>query len=225
MDHSAKAKSRVAWQYRNAEKFLAWIDTLPSIAQGEIELPLQQIADLLDFDADNEADLELDDGSLLEFEDGSTLELGEKKVRGHMLDIVGRIIGQKRVGVTIDNDRLYRIILRARVSKNTSDATIDSTIVAIKQALETEQLQLVDYQNMSFLVRFFEPVDQQVIQLLRSPGLIPKPQGVGIAGLVVPTEAPYFGVDGINEDPAPDTAGLAELNYSGGGSLAELYGV
>jgi hypothetical protein len=86
MDHAQKALSRVIWQYRNSPKFLEWVQILPAIANQEIEVPLEVLSEILDFE----------------------------NQEGELLNIVGRIVGQERGDLDDDTykvlirSRIYR---------------------------------------------------------------------------------------------------------------------
>lgn len=173
MDHSAQAEKRILWQYRNGANYRAWIDTIPAIVQSELETPLQTIADILDIDNQS----------------------------GVLLDIVGRIAGVDRPtvpeGSTIPGpmlpDSYFRAVIKAKISRNNSDATIDGIKRSFAFIAGTDVLRVDDNQNMTFQVVFFNPIPADTKTVIRLYNPVPKPQGVGLISITESVEGEYFG--------------------------------
>lgn len=198
MDVSQQAQSRIHWQYRNGEKLRQWIDTLPGIAQSDIE-----------------------DGALLV---GDILNIDERE--GDQLDIIGRIVGVGRTykqavdrdveqfgedgaqfgGEDIQmksasenltqevEDSLYRVLIKARIARNNGDATIDNIAESLKFVLSPVGVQVVDNQDMTFQVDFESDLSGSERFILRNFDIVPRPQGVEFLGF---SEVPFvtqFGV-------------------------------
>lgn len=173
MDLSKQAAKRILWQYRHGTNYEAWIDTLPAIAQTELEKPLQTIADILDIDNQS----------------------------GELLDIVGRIAGVDRPivpsGSTISGpllpDNYFRAIIKAKISRNNSDATVDGIKKSFAFIAGTDVLRVDDNQNMTFQIVFFDPIPADVKTIIKLYNPTPKPQGVRLVSITESVSGEYFG--------------------------------
>lgn len=227
MNLSEKAQSRIAYQYRNSPKFRAWINTIPNIAQVEIENPLLLIINLLGIGTTNEV-LELSDGTELELSDGTSLELVVGPY-SWQLDILGAILGQERTTDLLSDDVYYEIVLRSAIYKNTSSALIDGIVRAVEVITGVGSVELDDLQDMSFLLYFKESLGEQEKDLLTTLDIVPRPQGVRLEGFVEVQSTPYFGFTGTGTESAgTDVAGFGETDdipSSDGGHFAEFYEV
>lgn len=187
MDHSARAQSRIHWQYRGAAKLREWIDTLPAIAQSEVEDPAQTVVDILDIDNRS----------------------------GAQLDIIGRIVGLGRrpVGEADGQatDALFRLLIKARIEVNNGDATVNDIVEAVENVTGASQFEVVDNQDMSFSLTFAEPITDTTRFALLNYDIIPRPQTVGFVGLIAPTGVTPFGVSGVDEDDNPAALGFSEI--------------
>lgn len=184
MNHTAKALTRVYWQYKNSPKLKAWLQILPAIAQQQIETPLEQIVNVLDIDT----------------------------ATGHQLDVIARIAGvESRPRIVPEEayfgyagtpgatnygeapyigadpltsypvpDHLFRVIIRAKIYKNVSTVTLDGIKEAVDFILD-ENSEVVDGQDMTieaiWLTKILSPNLRKIVEDL---DLIPRPQGVRI---------------------------------------------
>ena len=186
MDHSAQAKTRILWQYRNGASYRAWIDTLPAIAQTELEQPSQAIADILDID----------------------------NVSGKLLDIAGRIAGVDRPvvpqGSTIPGPKLpdsyFRPVIKAKIARNNSNVEIDSVIDSIDFITGTIGTTIDDRQNMAFVVILGQTPSQEVQDVIEAYNPVPRPQGVKLSAITIPVNDEYFG---FQNDPNSTPYGVA----------------
>ena len=81
-------------------------------------------------------------------------------------------------------DQYFRPLLKAKVAKNTSNATIDSIIIATKAVLSSDQVvRLVDSEDMTFSIETYDEISPIDTSLL-SKGIIPTPQGVRLRGFL-----------------------------------------
>ena len=183
-DHVAQARKRILWQYRDGPKYRAWIETLPTIAQGNIEDVSLQLRDVLDLDNAN----------------------------SWQLDIIGLIVGQPRNLSILDDDATYKQVIRSKIARNNSFATIDGIKEAVEFVTGEDVFELSDGFDMSFSITFNDPIDPVTKELLLTVELVPRPQGVRFVGFVEPQSLPKFGVDGLGtEEPAENVEGFGEL--------------
>jgi hypothetical protein len=115
---------------------------------------------------------------------------------GNSLDIIGRIVGQPRIGLAIGDDDTYRRYLRARVLVNRSDGSADDLIGVVQAALS-------DY--------------APALNVHVYPGDV---VGTGIAMIVVQLEGVF-----INDTIATVLLDLLRAAASGGVRVILRYGV
>ncbi len=192
MDHSKQAQKRIYWQYRGAEKLKQWIDTLPKIAQEELEDPAAIIADILNID---------------------------ERV-GEQLDIIGRIVGLERPpinkqaeasaviqmatddlapqmggsGVQLSaaeqtiseeaSDELVRVLIKAKIERNNGDATIDNIVEAARFVAGFNDVQVNDNQDMTWSVSFGSNLDSTTRFAFTNFDILPKPDGTRFLGFI-----------------------------------------
>lgn len=100
---------------------------------------------------------------------------------GQALDVIGNIVDIGRVD---NDDEVYRLLLRAKIAKNNSDATLDSIVTAIQFITGIENASVDDREDMTFTVEFAEPLTDQQRNIFNEYDLIPRPQGVNFLGFV-----------------------------------------
>lgn len=92
----------------------------------------------------------------------------------------------------VSND-IYRILLKAKVAKNNSNATVEGILQSIATITDIQAVRMFDYEDMSFAIEFGEALDSVTRFTLNNFNVIPKPQGVRFTGY---TETPintYWG--------------------------------
>lgn len=108
------------------------------------------------------------------------------------------------------SDEYYRYLLKAKIVKNNSYATIDGILTAINTAIPSANaLRLIDGEDMTFSIEFYGEIDAIARDLFISGELTPRPQGVKFNGFL----------EGV---------GLVEMNNGGdfemGDDSAEMVG-
>lgn len=92
----------------------------------------------------------------------------------------------------VSND-IYRILIKAKIAKNNSNATVEGILQSIATITDIQAVRLFDYEDMSFAIEFGETLDSATRFALNNFNVIPKPQGVRFTGY---TETPlntYWG--------------------------------
>ena len=177
IDHKAQAQSRVYAQYRNKSKFMQWIAINGEIG-NEIESAYQDVSESYNID-----DAGTDELDVL----GRIVVIGrsfESQVNTTNAFLFGSSqfgaaqfrIGSEKLAQQLNND-VYRLLIKAKIAKNTNDATLDGIITAISEIVETSNISITDNENMSFEVVFDTLTDIEKT-VLSSFDIIPKPQGV-----------------------------------------------
>jgi hypothetical protein len=83
------------------------------------------------------------------------------------------------------SDELYRLAIRAKISKNNSDATIDSILDGVNQLIpHVNAVRLIDPENMTFTIEFYGAISDLERWALIHGKMIAKPQGVRFAGFL-----------------------------------------
>lgn len=92
------------------------------------------------------------------------------------------------------SDELYRLVIKAKILKNTSDATIESILGGMNFLLPNAQmLRLTDGENMSFGLEFYGQITDLERYALINAKLVPKPQGVRFNGFLEAYQYIEFG--------------------------------
>lgn len=156
--------TRMYAQYADKPKALQWYNIIPTIA-SELTNAYTDITASWDIDNNVQA----------------------------QLDIIGRIVVIDRTWDFVQDDVTYRLLLKSKVSKNNSDATIDSIIEAMSFIIDDNIITVSDFEDMSFDIQFLDPLSPQQIDLLLNFDLVPKPQGVRFRGYIMLPFATMFG--------------------------------
>lgn len=83
------------------------------------------------------------------------------------------------------SDDLYRLVIKSKIIKNNSDATIDSILYGMNFLLpNADVLRVTDGEDMSFSVEFYGSITDLERWALLNAKLVPKPQGVMFNGFL-----------------------------------------
>lgn len=83
------------------------------------------------------------------------------------------------------SDDYYQLLLKSKIAKNNSDASIDGILSAIKIiAPDIDVYRLVDGEDMTFSIEFYGLADGITRSLLIDGDLVPTPQGVKFSGFL-----------------------------------------
>lgn len=192
IDHKAQAQSRVYAQYRNKTKFMQWIAINGEIG-NEIESAYQDISE--SYNIDNAGTAELD-------------VLGRIVVIGRSFEAQIQLpaflfgssqfggsaqfqTGAQRLIQDLSND-IYRLLIKAKIAKNTNDATLDGIIIALSEIVETSNITITDNEDMSFDI-VFDSLTEIEKTVLLTFDIIPKPQGVDAANFIDLSKVTQFG--------------------------------
>ena len=182
------APDRVYAQYRNAPKAVAWYSIIPQIT-AELGLGLDQIRNSYDIDANVGEQLDvigriivLTREIILNTElpvyqcDNEDAECGDDEIQ----------CSQPFVADDQElSDIYFRSLIKAKVQKNNSDATIEGVLDAVSLILPTSgTLRLIDPETMAFTIEFYGLINDVERALLLSGLIVPKPQGVRFGGFL-----------------------------------------
>lgn len=182
-DYSAKAESRIVSQYRDKPKFNAWVKIIPRLADAYIEPVIQELISSYNPDtAENE---------LLNVI-GRIVGIPRPIVRVATTDVFGYDGNPSYVNYNLApyvgdggevqdlplSDDLYRKLVKAKIARNISDGTYDSTVKLTEFILGFSVTALIDYGDMSFQMGFEREPDANTKFLLENFEVVPRPQGV-----------------------------------------------
>jgi len=188
--------NRVYAQYRDKPKAVAWYDILPTVSQDIFDTAEQTRQS---YDIDNATSHELDVlGEIVvvsrSFESQVTFEtndFGEVNVQFGGFDIQFQTIGQS---ITQEvSDEIFKILIKAKISKNNNDGTIDGMLSALQFIIPDNISRVIDNDDMSFSVSFGEELSSLQVMILNTFDILPRPQGVKFLGFVDETQLTQFG--------------------------------
>lgn len=102
------------------------------------------------------------------------------------LNVIGRIVVIDQPWEVVADDEIYRLLLKSKIAKNNSDATIQGIISAMSFIFSGNRTTVSDYEDMSFDITFEDPITPSQVDILLNFDLVPKPQGVRLRGYAVP---------------------------------------
>ena len=113
---------------------------------------------------------------------------------GVQLDIIGVILNASR-GVQTDDE--YKQFLRAAIVRNNSDATIDDIVAGMTFIVDSDvTFTITDHEDMSFSIEVLGTLTAFEKDLLLNSGILSKPQGVRIRGILeLDNLTPVGGID------------------------------
>jgi len=191
INHKEQAQSRVYAQYRDKPKTMDWIAINGDLG-NEIELAYQDIATSYDIDNANTHELDVLGRIVLI---GRSFE-AKVETKAFLFGAAQFGAAQFRPGSGISiqnlNNNVYRLLIKAKISKNTNDATLDGIINALDFIVETAGIKIDDPENMSFSL-IFDTLTKLEKLVITTFDIIPKPQGVRYSGFTDLAAVTQFG--------------------------------
>lgn len=162
---------RLYSQYANKPKAVAWYNILPTVSQGLF--------------------------------DASQAVITSYSIEGNVqeqLNVIGRVVVVDRPWERVGDDEIYRLLIRSKIAKNNSDATIRGIIESMSFIFSGNAVSVSDYEDMSFDITFEDALTPTQVNILTQFDLVPKPQGVRLRGYAVPALSTIYD----NEDAVYD---------------------
>ena len=191
IDHKEQALSRIYAQYRDKPKAVKWLEIVGTQA-NKLESVYQDIRFTYDIDTANTDELNIigrivgigrSFESVFQFD---SAQFGRSQFGRSQFTPAKGINDQE-----LNNDT-YRLLLKAKIAKNNSDATLDGMIEAIKFIVSMDNVSILDNEDMTFLVSFGALTSLELVAL-NNFDIIPKPQGVKFDGYINQVLSPQFG--------------------------------
>ncbi|MHB0973967.1 MAG: DUF2612 domain-containing protein [Thiobacillus sp.] len=212
LDHQSIGRSRVATQYTESQKFLAYIRALLA-SSAELEAVLQKVAEQVDIDLAEGVNLDVIGEivgisriipesvqlSFFGFEDNiAALNFGEEGAIG----IGGRLYdeGEPYLATSVLNDPEYRLLIRAKIVKNHALGTNEDVIAGLAYLFggggASIQMVVEDIGGMAIQVAVGRQLTYLEKVLITNLDVLPRPAGVRISQRVTYNANGYFGFDG-----------------------------
>lgn len=189
---------RIYAQYRNKPKAVRWYE-ITNILSGKIASTASLVRVMYDIDAAY--------GELLDII-GRIVVVPRQYIKnvslnpGVFAEPDGAEFGDESAqfsNLTIDtddvmSDEIYRLVIKSKILKNNSDATIESILRGANFLLPNAQVvRLVDGEDMSFSLEFYGQISDLERWTVMNADLIPKPQGVRFNGFLEGYDYLQFG--------------------------------
>lgn len=186
---------RIYAQYRNKPKAIAWY-AITREAAAELDTAAQAVRRM--YDIDNSIGAQLDiigrivvaDRNFLANTPLTVSQFGDVDAEFGDLDAVFSALS---IGTDSEmSDEFFRLVIRAKIVKNNSDATIESILDGVTFLVPTANvIRVIDGEDMSFSIEFNGNLTDLERWALLNAKLIPKPQGVRFNGFLdsyIPSE-------------------------------------
>jgi hypothetical protein len=115
----------------------------------------------------------------------------------------------------IDTIELRRLLVKAKIVKNSSSASYDDIIRALQFITGDDTVEMIDNEDMTFQILFGAPLSDVHKFVLSNYDVIPRPNGVDFKGYEDSVGSTQFGGDDVNSQFGADDA---QFGYLFGGS-------
>lgn len=234
IDHLAVGRSRVATQYTESRKFLAFIRALLA-SSVELEGVLQKVAEQVDIDLAEGVNLDVIGEivgisriipasvqlAFFGFQDNAAaLNFGEEGSLG----VGARFFdeGEPYLATSVLNDPEFRLLIRAKIVKNHALGTNEDVIAGMAYLFGggmAIQVAVEDIGGMAIQVAVGRTLTYLEKVLISNLDILPRPSGVRISQRVTYNTTNYFGFDGQISALSFGEEGLPSV----GGQFAEEF--
>lgn len=237
IDHVALGLSRVAKQFQNSPKFLAYLTALLEMNQS-IEDLLQSMYELPDIDVMSGVNLDVI-GRIVGISRviPNAIELVYFGFNGFADQTVFGELGQDGIGSRFYNlgdptaestslgDVEYRILLKAKIKKNVSHATGEDIENVLSFIFGAPIVNVDDFGGMNIGIAIGRQLTQLEQAILTQIDLLPRPACVTIVSVTSYDPADYFGFSELSGAVyQPGALGFGELGIDGmGGIFADMF--
>jgi len=189
-------------QYRNSPKIVKWLSIIPTLNESIIDT-----ADhvRLSYDIDTATTHELDVlGRIVNqprnFESFVTVDYLSLGNVGANIGGLGAMLKPQSSKISQGvSDDIYRILIRSKIAKNTSNGTMEEVLASVTFITSVEIFSITEG-DMKFGINFGAALPETARFLLNNFDLIPRNQGVGFLGYV---EEPFITRLGRNQLKTP----------------------
>lgn len=190
--------SRIYSQYRDKPKAVQWYNIVPDISASIVETAARVRSS---YDIDNATSYELDViGDIVVIT--RSFESDISPINENLIEFGGVQFGEDVAqfnAVLVEpispefSDEVFKILIKAKISKNNNDGTIDGMLDALSFIIPDNTSKIIDHDDMSFSVSFALPLTSTQILILNTFDILPRPQGVRFRGYTVEATLTQFG--------------------------------
>ena len=199
--------NRIYAQYADKPKAVQWYNITPSLGD-EISSAYELVRNTYDIDAAVGAQLDvigrivvIDRGfeSFVVFDPDCRFGAGNKASR-----FGGLSARFNNRGATLSqeiSDAMFRVLIRAKIAKNNSDATLDGVVDALSYITTSSPIRVVDNEDMTMSVSFGTTLNEIERFVFNTFDVVPRPQGVRFLGYTEEPSVTRFGSGNRFGDP------------------------
>tara|TARA_R110002033_G_scaffold64766_2_gene115659 strand:+ start:2327 stop:2968 length:642 start_codon:yes stop_codon:yes gene_type:complete len=179
---------RIYAQYADKPKAVQWFNITPDIAD-EFETVYEMVRNSYDIDANSGEQLNVI-GRIVDidrsFEADVFYTADTRFGAGNKASRFGGVSARfNNNGKTISDevsDAIFRVLIKAKIAKNNSDATLDGIVHALSYITNSSPIQVIDGEDMTFSVVFGTVLNDIERFVFSTFDVVPKPQGVKFTG-------------------------------------------
>lgn len=196
-EYSMIVPDRIYAQYRNKPDTVNWLSIVPAVS-----LDLEKCFD----DIRNSYNIDSSSGELLNIigrvvvldrsYEGYVVFDPDTYYGGDDVQYGGDDIQYETTGTVASgdvSDAVFRMLLRAKIAKNNSYATLDGIVEALEYITSSTNIRVVDHENMTFSISFGSLLNSVERFVLNTFDVVPRPQGVQFAGYTEETAITQWG--------------------------------
>ena len=188
-----KASTRILAQDRQFSKNFQFLTIYPKVATSLYQAA-KDIQNILNIDESKDLDLI---GRVV----GIRRSHEEKPLNGRSLGNKKCVVGNKYSmckAATWDqakdlSNEIYRMVLKSKVIKNNSRATIMDVERGVSSFVKSSNVQVIDEQDMTFRIVFIGQLSTVERYVIDNYDIIPRPQGVEFSGFTQTALSPMLG--------------------------------
>ncbi len=191
--------TRIYAQYADKPKAVQWYNITPTIGD-EISNVYEMVRNTYDIDAAVGAQLDvigrivvIDRG----FESFVVFDLDTYFGGDGLAPQFGGVDSQfEPTGEVLSSevsDAVFRILIRAKIAKNNSEATLDGVVGALSYITSSSNIKVIDNENMTMSVAFGSELTDIEKFVFNTFDVVPRPQGVQFLGYTEETSLTQFG--------------------------------
>ena len=192
---------RIYAQYRDKPKAVAWYGITPTLA-AEIEAAAEQVRTSYDIDTALSQSLDVI-GRIVVIDRGFESQIitdpfqwGETDSDTNPIQFGGLNIMWQPTSTVISNevsDAIFRKLIRAKIVKNNSQATLDDIVTGLEFITGISPITVIDNEDMTFSVSFWDTLDDISRFVITTFDILPRPQGVQFLGYTEETTLTKWG--------------------------------
>lgn len=181
--------NRVYAQYKNSPKLIKWLGIVPNLLNPLIS-GCSQVSSMLDVDTAQGEQLNIIGRIVVisrTYEGNVALNVAQFNSDGDFqfgddTAVFSALNADQDQNLS---DDLYRLLIKSKIAKNNSDATIEGILNAFNSIFTgTEATELIDNEDMTFSISISGTLTELEKYVVENVDILPRPQGVKFKGIV-----------------------------------------